>query len=107
MGNRNRSFVLAGALGILLAAAGQANAGNLTVYNDLASFQAATIRLTDVNSNGIVAPGSFTCYVIPSGYNDAATGTNFTYLNASGDFINITSGSYPCYSFPSGSTDRN
>jgi hypothetical protein len=89
----NRSLLGMLALGCLGAATQAAHAG-LTVYTDLTSYQAATTGLSDVNFNGIVAPGGFTDYVIPPGYTDAGTGTNFTFPGATGDDINITSATY-------------
>ena len=89
MGIIARWATLAAALGLLVTA-GSAEAGTLTVYNDLASFQAATTGLTDVNFNGIVGPTSFQDYPIPPGYTDAATGTNFTAPSADGIFIDVT-----------------
>ena len=87
--------MLVAAIGLIVVGVRPADAGDLTVYNSLASFQAATYGVTDVNFNGVtLAPSGFNNYPIPPGYTDAATGTNFTYLNASGDDINITSGSY-------------
>ena len=83
------------ALGIIAVAVRPADAGGLTVYNSLASFEAATTGLTDVNFNGVTLnPSGFNDYIIPTGYTDAATGTNFTFLNATGDNINITSANF-------------
>ena len=81
--------------GLIVLAVRRADAGDLTTYTDLVSFQSATTSLIDVNFNGVtLGPSGYNNYFIPPGYTDAATGTNFTYLNANGDAINITSGSY-------------
>jgi hypothetical protein len=79
-----RSWLLIAAMGIVLGVASRAEAGTLTVYNDLPSFQAATTGLSDVNFNGIVGPTSFTSYADPPGYTDAATGTNFAFSPGGG-----------------------
>lgn len=86
-------------MAIIVAAADRVEAGNLTVYNDSPSFQAATTGLSDVTFNGIVPAGEYTDYFIPSGYTDAATGTNFTFLNADGSDINVTSATYYSVNF--------
>jgi hypothetical protein len=78
----------------------RADAGNLATYSDSASFQAATTGLTDVNFNGIAPSGSFVNSAIPPGYTDAATGTNFTFLNSNGGDINVTSSTYYSTVFP-------
>jgi hypothetical protein len=84
--------------GVIFATTRPADAG-LVVYTDVASFQAATTGLSDINFNGIVAPGQFTDYAIPPGYTDPATGTNFTFLNANGTDINVTSATYYSVNF--------
>ena len=86
-------FLSVAVFGVVLATTRSADAG-LVVYTDLASFEAATTGLSDVNFNGIVAPGQFAGYAIPPGYTDAATGTNFSFLNANGADINVTSATY-------------
>jgi hypothetical protein len=86
-------FLSAAVFGVVLATTRPADAG-LVVYTDLASFEAATSGLSDVNFNGIVAPGQFAGYAIPPGYTDPTTGTNFSFLNANGADINVTSATY-------------
>jgi hypothetical protein len=86
------------AFGVVFATIRPADAG-VVVYTDPASFQAATTEVSDINFNGIVTPGQFTDYAIPPGYTDHATGTNFTFLNANGTDINITSATYYSTSF--------
>lgn len=81
------------AAGVAFATARPADAAPV-VYTGTAAFQAATSHLSDVNFNGIVGAGSFTDYIIPNGYTDPATGTNFTFLNANGTDINVTSATY-------------
>jgi hypothetical protein len=85
------------ALGIglgIIGLAWPADAG-FTTYTDQASFSAATTGLTNINFNGHVSsPTTFIGYAIPSGYTDAATGTNFTFTNSVGDDINITGRNY-------------
>jgi hypothetical protein len=93
-------FVLAIIAGMFGAAVRSADAGDLSVYSDLGSFEGATTGLTDVNFNGLVAPGAFEDFAIPTGYTDSTTGTNFTFLDASGDDINITSATYSGSNFP-------
>ena len=67
----------------------------LTTYTSQPSFLTATSGLTNLNFNGQVAsPTSYNNYIIPTGYTDASTGTNFTYTNSAGDDINITGRSY-------------
>jgi hypothetical protein len=86
--------------GAALAIARPADAA-LVVYTDTTSFQTATSHLSTVGFNGIVAPGGFTDYAIPPGYTDHATGTNFTFLNANGSDINVTSATfYTGFTFP-------
>ena len=92
-------FLAATALGLMIASARRADAGDLTTYTDLGAFQAATQGLTDVNFNGIAPPAGFVNFVIPSGYTDAGTGTNFSFPDVPGGDINVTSATYYSVNF--------
>jgi hypothetical protein len=94
----NRSLTGVLALCCLGAATQAADAG-LKVYNDQPSYLASTTGLSDVNFNGIVASGGFTDYIIPTGYTDPGTGTNFTFPSVPGGDINVTSATYYSVNF--------
>jgi hypothetical protein len=83
----------------LLGAVSQTAHANPVVYNDALSYQAATTGLSNVNFNGIAPTNGFVDYGIPPGYTDAGTGTNFTFLNANGSDINVTSATYYSFNF--------
>jgi hypothetical protein len=84
-----RNIVMINLVGIFLSVMPTSAAAGLIAYHDLASFQAATTGLTDVNFNGIAPSGSFVDFPTPPGFTRA--GVTFNIANPlPGDFINVT-----------------
>lgn len=88
-----RNIVLISLVGLFLSVMPTSAAAGVIVYNDLASFQAATTGLTDVNFNGIAPSGSFVPFLTPPGF--TRSGVNFNITNAlPGDDLDVTARNY-------------
>jgi hypothetical protein len=88
-----RHILLISLAGIFLSVMPTSAAAGVIVYNDLASFQAATTGLTDVNFNGIAPSGSFVYSPTPPGF--TRSGVTFNITNAlPGDGLDVTARNY-------------